>query len=91
VEVKDNPEPEENELEESKSLPVFLNLTDFISCKNAAILSGVMPIVGCPFRRDTWGGLIGFSLGVGRCFSEALAAAKRMLASSATAGNRRID
>lgn len=39
-------EPEEKELEESKSLPVFLSLTDFISCKNAAILSGVTPMVG---------------------------------------------
>jgi hypothetical protein len=46
VELKDKPEPEENELEESKSLPVLLNLTDFISCKNAAILSGVTPMVG---------------------------------------------
>jgi hypothetical protein len=39
-------DPEEKELDESKSTPVFLNLTDFISFKKAAILSGVTPMVG---------------------------------------------
>jgi hypothetical protein len=46
-------EPDEKELDESKSFPVFRNLTDFISFKKAAILSGVIPIVGWPCRRET--------------------------------------
>jgi len=41
-------DPEEKDLDESRSLPVFLSLTDFISSRNAAILSGVIPIVGWP-------------------------------------------
>jgi len=41
-------DPEENDLDESRSLPVFLSLTDFISSRKAAILSGVIPIVGWP-------------------------------------------
>jgi len=41
-------DPEEKDFDDSRSLPVFLNLTDFISSKKAAILSGIIPIVGRP-------------------------------------------
>jgi len=41
-------DPEEKDLDDSRSLPVFLSLTDFISSRKAAILSGVIPIVGWP-------------------------------------------
>lgn len=56
----------------------FRNLTVFISLRKAAILSGAIPIVGLPDRRDAGNkGLMGFSTGIGAWRSDARAEAKR--------------
>ena len=59
------------DMEELDRSDVLRSLTVFISFKNAAILSGpTIPMVGIPGRRAE---TMGFSTGVGACFSEARA------------------
>lgn len=57
-------------------LPVFRNLTDFISLRKAAIFSPPSLTVGCPVRlvlEESYAELIGASMGRTVCFRAALA------------------
>ena len=63
------------DMEELDRSEVLRSLTVFISFKNATILSGpTIPIVGIPGRRVE---TMGFSTGLGACFSEARADANK--------------
>jgi uncharacterized membrane protein YgcG len=62
-------------IEEFDLSDVLRSLTVFISFRNAAILSGpTIPTAGIPRRRVE---TLGFSTGVGACFSEARADANK--------------
>lgn len=66
----------------------FRRRTVFISVRKAAILSGAIPMDGCPCRR--LGGLIGASEGVGACLRAARADANKASGSPDDVGKRRI-
>lgn len=76
AEAKDVSDP--SEVDFFSEADTFRSRTVFISLRKATILSGGMPTVGMPARRDAGKrGLIGFSTGVGACRSDARAEAKR--------------